>query len=237
MNLRVSYNAGNLVNSWRTVSFSGLWSCSLHLFSLYGCKTWSPTLRNDVGHRYKVLETHCMGCGAGAELLVDYQRVFIHQLMRKWIVFKTVLRFTLKLTLKQLQHVSVQSVTPSSGSADNSLVHQLVNKKNFDNIKMLHGMCVKMFVDCVAPHITPPVDCVAPHITPPIQCYVTESHQTGDPARTTRTFPCTPLLMIPASRRSVAATERLGWRSNLRPLSYSCRFVTSGSPYREWSSQ
>jgi len=92
-------------------------------------------------------------------------------------------------------------------------------------------------VHCVAPHITPPVDCVAPHITPPIQCYVTESHQTGDPARTTRTFPCTPLLMIPASRRSVAATERLGWRSNLRPLSYSCRFVTSGSPYREWSSQ
>jgi hypothetical protein len=36
---------------------------------------------------------------------------FIHQLMHKWIVLKT----TLKLTLKQLRHVSVQS--PSSGSA------------------------------------------------------------------------------------------------------------------------
>jgi len=57
---------------------------------------------------------------------VDYQtvvthkflwKVFIHQLMHKWIVLKTILIFTLKLTLKQLRHVSVQSFTPSSGSA------------------------------------------------------------------------------------------------------------------------
>jgi hypothetical protein len=33
----------------------------------------------------------------------------IHQLMHKWIVLKTILKFTLKLTLKQLRHVSVQS--------------------------------------------------------------------------------------------------------------------------------
>jgi hypothetical protein len=39
----------------------------------------------------------------------------IHQLMHKRIVFKTILKFTLKLTLKQLLHISVQS--PSSGSA------------------------------------------------------------------------------------------------------------------------
>jgi hypothetical protein len=30
---------------------------------------------------------------------------------------KTILKFTLKLALKQLRHVSVQSVTPPSGSA------------------------------------------------------------------------------------------------------------------------
>jgi hypothetical protein len=35
--------------------------------------------------------------------------------MYKWIVLKAILKFTLKLTLKQLQHVSVHS--PSSGSA------------------------------------------------------------------------------------------------------------------------
>ena len=33
---------------------------------------------------------------------------FFHQLMHKWIVLKTILKFTLKLTLEQLQHVSVQ---------------------------------------------------------------------------------------------------------------------------------
>ena len=38
-----------------------------------------------------------------------YQRFFIHQLMHKWILLKTILKFTLKLTLKQLRHVSVQS--------------------------------------------------------------------------------------------------------------------------------
>jgi hypothetical protein len=43
-----------------------------------------------------------------------YQNFFIHQLMHKWIVLKTILKFTLKLTLKQLRHVSVQS--PSSES-------------------------------------------------------------------------------------------------------------------------
>ena len=34
---------------------------------------------------------------------------FIHQLMHKCIVLKKILKFTLKLTLNQLQHVSVQS--------------------------------------------------------------------------------------------------------------------------------
>ena len=34
---------------------------------------------------------------------------FIHQLMHKCIVLKTILKFTLKLTLKQHRHVSVQS--------------------------------------------------------------------------------------------------------------------------------
>jgi hypothetical protein len=48
-------------------------------------------------------------------LHLDIIKVFIHQLTHKWIVLKTVLKFTLKLTLKQLRHVSVQS--PSSGSA------------------------------------------------------------------------------------------------------------------------
>jgi hypothetical protein len=43
------------------------------------------------------------------------QVFFIHQLKHKGIVLKTILKFTLKLTLKQLLHVSVQS--PSSGSA------------------------------------------------------------------------------------------------------------------------
>ena len=36
-------------------------------------------------------------------------KFFFHQLMYKWIVLKTILRFTLKSTLKQLRHVSVQS--------------------------------------------------------------------------------------------------------------------------------
>jgi hypothetical protein len=36
-------------------------------------------------------------------------KFFIHQLMHEWIVLKTILKFTLKLTLKQLRHVSVQS--------------------------------------------------------------------------------------------------------------------------------
>jgi phage-related protein len=43
--------------------------------------------------------------------------LFIHHLMHQWIVLKTILKFTLKFTLKQLRHVSVQSVTPSSGRA------------------------------------------------------------------------------------------------------------------------
>jgi hypothetical protein len=42
-------------------------------------------------------------------------QVFIHQLMHKLIILKTFFKFTLKWTLKQLRHVSVQS--PSSGSA------------------------------------------------------------------------------------------------------------------------
>ena len=37
--------------------------------------------------------------------------------MHQRVVLKTILKFTLKFTLKQLRHVSVQSVTPSSGSA------------------------------------------------------------------------------------------------------------------------
>ena len=38
-----------------------------------------------------------------------YRSFFIHQLMHKWTVLKAILKFTLKLTLKQLWHVSVQS--------------------------------------------------------------------------------------------------------------------------------
>jgi hypothetical protein len=40
---------------------------------------------------------------------LDTIKVFylIHQLMHNWFVLKTILKFTLKLTLKQLQHVSV----------------------------------------------------------------------------------------------------------------------------------
>jgi hypothetical protein len=34
---------------------------------------------------------------------------FFHQLMHKSIVFKTILKFTLKLTLKRLRHISMQS--------------------------------------------------------------------------------------------------------------------------------
>jgi hypothetical protein len=34
---------------------------------------------------------------------------FVQQLIHKWAVLKTILKFTLKLTLKQLRHVSVQS--------------------------------------------------------------------------------------------------------------------------------
>jgi hypothetical protein len=51
---------------------------------------------------------------------------FIYQLMRNWIVLKTILKFTLKLTLKQLQHVSVKS--PSSGSALFDLAKVTVDK-------------------------------------------------------------------------------------------------------------
>jgi hypothetical protein len=41
---------------------------------------------------------------------IDIIRVlFILQLMQKWIVWNTILKFTLKFTLKQLRHVSVQS--------------------------------------------------------------------------------------------------------------------------------
>jgi hypothetical protein len=36
-------------------------------------------------------------------------KFFIHQLMHKWIVLKTILKFTLELALKQLRHVLVQS--------------------------------------------------------------------------------------------------------------------------------
>jgi len=36
----------------------------------------------------------------------SYQRFCIHQLMLKWIVLKTNLKFTLKFTLKQLRHYS-----------------------------------------------------------------------------------------------------------------------------------
>jgi hypothetical protein len=39
----------------------------------------------------------------------------IYQLIYKWIVSKSILKFTLKLIIKQLRHVSVQS--PSPGSA------------------------------------------------------------------------------------------------------------------------
>jgi hypothetical protein len=35
---------------------------------------------------------------------IQYLSFFIHQLMHKWIVLKTILKFTLKLTLKQLRH-------------------------------------------------------------------------------------------------------------------------------------
>jgi len=38
---------------------------------------------------------------------VDIIIFFIRQLLHKWIVLKTILKFTLKLTLKQLRHVSV----------------------------------------------------------------------------------------------------------------------------------
>ena len=40
---------------------------------------------------------------------LNYQSFFIHHLIHKWIVLKTILRFTLKLTLKQLRYVQVQS--------------------------------------------------------------------------------------------------------------------------------
>jgi hypothetical protein len=38
-----------------------------------------------------------------------YHSSFIHQLLQKWIVLKTILKFTLKLTFEQLGHVSVRS--------------------------------------------------------------------------------------------------------------------------------
>jgi hypothetical protein len=44
-----------------------------------------------------------------ANIKSSYQSFFIHQLTHKWIVLKTILNFTLKLTLKPLRHVSVQS--------------------------------------------------------------------------------------------------------------------------------
>ena len=40
---------------------------------------------------------------------VSIKVFFIRQLMHKWIVLKTILKFKLKLTSKQLRHVSVQS--------------------------------------------------------------------------------------------------------------------------------
>jgi hypothetical protein len=57
-----------------------------------------------------------------------YQSFFIPQLMHKWIVLKTILKFTEKLTLKQLRNASVQS--PSSGGALFELAKVTVVKNN-----------------------------------------------------------------------------------------------------------
>jgi hypothetical protein len=51
--------------------------------------------------------------------------------MHNWIVLKTILKFTLKLTSKQLLHVSVQS--PSSESALFELAKVTVVKITLDN--------------------------------------------------------------------------------------------------------
>jgi hypothetical protein len=58
----------------------------------------------------------CKACweAEGQHFMKLSEFFFIYQLMRKWIALKTILKFTLQLTLKQLWHVSVHS--PSSGS-------------------------------------------------------------------------------------------------------------------------
>jgi len=50
-----------------------------------------------------------MGTKSGEQYFYHIEVFFIHQLMYKWIVLKTILKFTLKLTLKQFRNVSVQS--------------------------------------------------------------------------------------------------------------------------------
>jgi hypothetical protein len=42
--------------------------------------------------------------------------LFIHQLMHQWVVLKTILKFTLEFTLKQLRHVSVLQIHHHQGT-------------------------------------------------------------------------------------------------------------------------
>jgi hypothetical protein len=58
-----------------------------------------------------------------------YQSFFIHQPMHKWSVLKTILKFTLKLTLKQLQHISVQLHHHQGAHYSSFLKLQLLNNQ------------------------------------------------------------------------------------------------------------
>jgi hypothetical protein len=71
---------------------------------------------------------------------------FIHQLTYKQIVLKTIVKFALKLTLKQLRHVLVQS--PSSGSALFELAKVTVVKGGKILSTPSFGREVKPWVPC-----------------------------------------------------------------------------------------
>jgi hypothetical protein len=100
------------IDTWRCVLCEGR-DCVRHVWTqllLWIPFTWSTIL--EVSNQIKINPLHLHQIN---RYYIRYQNFFIYQLMHNWIVLKTILKFTLKLTLKQLRHVSVQS--PSSAGA------------------------------------------------------------------------------------------------------------------------
>ena len=71
------------------------------LHCLFPASWWSRELAQDQQINYSIIFTYKI------YTLILSNFFNIYQLMHNWIVLKTILKFPLKLTLKQLQHVSV----------------------------------------------------------------------------------------------------------------------------------